>query len=85
MSNLTKEQIEAVSTLIKACKAINATYREDKIVLCDGNEIRLETWEGLWTCAFEGGSYLIPKWAKSLRIQLALLKIHARIIKKQLD
>lgn len=41
MAKLTKDQLEAVSVLIKACKLIGATYREDCVVFADNNAVEV--------------------------------------------
>ena len=41
MAKLTKDQLEAVSVLIKACKLVGATYHEDCVVFADGNTNKL--------------------------------------------
>ena len=69
MAELTKEQIESVSTLIQACKGVGATYHEDKIVFADGEVL-----------ACNPGN-IIEGDLRSLKIHL--LKRHTKIIQEK--
>lgn len=85
----TKESIDAVSTLIRACQAIGATYAPDKIMLADGRELILTDTDECW-----GFTYVKPrkclyhrnigKEACVKAIKILLLQIHLKILEKEL-
>ena len=71
--SLETTQIEAVSNLIKACKAIGATYHEDKIVLADGNVIPLRKLEFQY----------FTHSGTPAELKIRLLEIHIKILQEK--
>lgn len=77
---LTKENIEAVSNLIQACRNIGATYKEDHILFADGTGVTLSDLGWAW----EIHRQQIHKDRKVKQLTIRILEIHLKILRKNL-
>lgn len=73
MPEVTKEHLEAVSTLIKACKGIGATYHEDRVVFADKFTLHLHKLEK---------SHLLEAGSVN-ECEIRLLELHIQILKQR--
>jgi hypothetical protein len=71
MADLTKEQLEAVSMRIQACKSVGATYHESRIVFADGE---------IYPTKYISFTGLKPR-----QLKIHLLEKHLKILQKQID
>jgi hypothetical protein len=76
--------IETTSNLIKACRAIGATYHEDKIVFADKRTAPLTRSQYYYQLTIgPGRSLLLPATGRVIDLQVLLLESHIKILQEK--